>query len=995
MKRFCSLLFFLQYFFLSAQEGPVIGGFRHITVKDGLPSSEIYRVIQDSKGYIWMCTDAGVCRYNGSSFQNFTTHEGLADNTIFRIEEASDGKIWTQGFSGALSFFDGKKFNPVAANDSLKIIYSNGQKVSYCMVTGNDGSVTTGGLYTNGCYKLIEADHYSHLHSCPSPIPIVYNSLRITWTDIAGNIFSYGSMNSDKLDGAFFHNDHLVTITFPEAVTSATNNRMLVTKDNRLLYSFLNTLYIIDGNGRVTQKEFAKTIIGLNEDKEGNIWVAFYYGGVDLFTNGDLNAEEKIFFPGKTVGTVFEDNEGGFWFATVGEGLYYRPDIQFGYLTASDGIPANTILSLSSFGKNKVLLGLPNATVTVFSPDESGNKNFKSAFIGTDMDIAIEAMISSGDSVFLSGNRNLILDSNLKTIGMSKLTGHEKGITRNPVNGKYFLFSHSDIMWCERNFSIDSIQLTSLRFTSALYTHDGTLWLGALNGLWKMGKSVPEYYSEKIKDLQVRIDAMCEDESGNLWISTRGEGVIVMNGDKRFFFNTSNGLPSNICRTITIDPQNRIWVGTNNGLAMISNFNSGSGKADIRNFNITNGLLTNEVKLLLVFDNKIWIGSNDGLCWINMDLLVEKHHAPPVYISSVRTAHREYDLNQTAEFNYGDEAIRVFLDGLEFRDPAGLKFRYRLAGGDEEEWLITSNREITFSGLAPGQYSLEVFAMNGDGTISKQPAVFHFIVHPPIWRTWWFILLSLIVIVSFIWYIAMLRTKQLRRRKEEKIRTEQRMSELRLSALRAQMNPHFIFNAINSIQHFILKNDTDQAYSYLSKFSRLIRLVLDQSRSDLVPVDQETDILKLYVELEKLRFERTFRFDLEVDPWLAENNIRLPGMLIQPFVENSIWHGLLPKQEGEALINVKLKHEKGQVIITIEDNGVGRRVSKTAEPSLGSEKRKSHGMKITEERLQLNDRSGEQQPVITITDLKDLGGKARGTKVEIRVSFEKETDANE
>lgn len=244
----------------------------------------------------------------------------------------------------------------------------------------------------------------------------------------------------------------------------------------------------------------------------------------------------------------------------------------------------------------------------------------------------------------------------------------------------------------------------------------------------------------------------------------------------------------------------------------------------------------------------------------------------------------------------------------------------------------------------------------------------------------------ILVLIILVWRVTNYRLRAIQKRAKEKSDTEKRIVELRLSALRAQMNPHFIFNAINSIQHFVLQNDSEQAYNYLAKFSRLIRLVLEQSQSETISLDQELKMLNLYIELEQLRFERPFTYEIKVDPKLIDENIRIPGMLVQPFVENAIWHGLLPKKSGDAWIQISfLKKEKNAEII-IEDNGVGRKIA--AQKVQVDSKHHSYGLQITEERLHLSENKNSGEPVIQIFDLKDPDGNPSGTKVEIHLSSE-------
>jgi LytS/YehU family sensor histidine kinase len=238
--------------------------------------------------------------------------------------------------------------------------------------------------------------------------------------------------------------------------------------------------------------------------------------------------------------------------------------------------------------------------------------------------------------------------------------------------------------------------------------------------------------------------------------------------------------------------------------------------------------------------------------------------------------------------------------------------------------------------------------------------------------------------MATIFTLARLRVNAVRRKVARKSTEEQRMAELRLSALRAQMNPHFIFNAINSIQHYILHNDSDKAYSYLAKFSKLIRLVLDQSQHKTITLKQELEILGLYLELEQLRFEHPIRISLNVPPDIDQSGIRLPGMLVQPYVENAVWHGLLPLKEREGVLSISIREEKENLLITIEDNGIGRMAALQGKKEAG---RRSYGMLITSERLKLMGRPDFNVHSVTVMDLYDDAGKALGTRVEITIGL--------
>jgi len=211
-----------------------------------------------------------------------------------------------------------------------------------------------------------------------------------------------------------------------------------------------------------------------------------------------------------------------------------------------------------------------------------------------------------------------------------------------------------------------------------------------------------------------------------------------------------------------------------------------------------------------------------------------------------------------------------------------------------------------------------------------------------------------------------------------------KVAETRLMALRAQMNPHFIFNSLNAIQECIVNSKIEEAHSYLSRFSRLLRMVIDYSEKSLISLDKEIEFLNLYLGLESLRFGQSFHFRIDVDPDLDEEETHLPSLLIQPFVENAIWHGLLHK-EGERKLLISFKHyHNDQLLCVVEDNGIGR--TKAAEIKAGrfdSQQHESKGMQISQERIDLVKLQTEANTEFVIEDLKDKSGFAIGTKVSV------------
>jgi len=215
-----------------------------------------------------------------------------------------------------------------------------------------------------------------------------------------------------------------------------------------------------------------------------------------------------------------------------------------------------------------------------------------------------------------------------------------------------------------------------------------------------------------------------------------------------------------------------------------------------------------------------------------------------------------------------------------------------------------------------------------------------------------------------------------------KAELQRHASEVEMQALRAQMNPHFIFNSLNSIDLFILQNDKAQASKYLTKFSRLIRMILDSSANASVSLAQDVEALELYLELERLRCEQKFNFDIKCDPDIDTDFIEVPPMLLQPFVENAIWHGLMNK-EGEGHLWININQEDSTLVCTITDDGIGRK--KAAELKNKSGKHKSMGMKITENRIAMMQEMIHVDKPVEIRDLVDADGNAAGTEVVLKI----------
>ena len=318
-----------------------------------------------------------------------------------------------------------------------------------------------------------------------------------------------------------------------------------------------------------------------------------------------------------------------------------------------------------------------------------------------------------------------------------------------------------------------------------------------------------------------------------------------------------------------------------------------------------------------------------------------------------------------------------------------MRYKWILDGFNEEWSPEMAQREVTFSGLPPGEYTFKVLSCNEYGIWNNEPASYHFEIMTPLWQKSWFRGTVILMLVLFVWFAISQRFRQVKKAnlmQQEKLEMEKNIIELEQEAARLQMNPHFIFNSLNSIQGFIATNDTFQAKRYLAKFARLMRLILENAREEFIPLQNEKDILDNYLELEKLSTNNKFEYVVEVDDNIDTEATEIPPMMIQPFVENAIVHGI-KKKEGKGFINVRFNAGNNLIRCEVIDDGIGR--TKAAENKQHTpSKHKSTGISVTKKRLEQFKLQTGLNAGVEIVDMKDPSGNPSGTKVIISIPFE-------
>ncbi|MCB9296868.1 MAG: histidine kinase [Lewinellaceae bacterium] len=502
------------------------------------------------------------------------------------------------------------------------------------------------------------------------------------------------------------------------------------------------------------------------------------------------------------------------------------------------------------------------------------------------------------------------------------------------------------------------------RVFSVWEDRQGCVWIGKVNGLFEFKNDQlirPAPFHEK---LETRIEDISELPDGTLVLATKGEGVLLWKEGLLQQLTTNEGLASDMLENIHVDELGRIWAGTLQGLNRITRQGS---SYRVEAFTTFHGLPSNEISQVRSFGSQTWVATSRGLMqWYEKKA---PQFTPEPIIEKVLANNRRRPIQGIIRLSHKENHLEFHYLSINYNMNGRIPYRFRMNG---EAWNPTYNRSVNFANLAPGAYQFEVQAQNENQVWSKASTVY-FDIRPAFWQTRWFTALWVGVLLGLVGLFYRNRLSRIRKASE----VEREMNQLKLSALRAQMNPHFIFNCLNSIQNFITQNDRRNAIGYLAKFARLVRGVLNASMEEEISLKEEIEILENYLGLEKLRFKEKFDYRLHVDEQLDHFEVALPPLLTQPFVENAILHAFAQKEKG-GLVQIDFRQKNGGLEIEIRDNGIGIFQSQDQKRQAGA-RRKSVGVSISRRRLEITDKLNEFEVEEIIGD----DGEVKGTKVRM------------
>ena len=951
--------------------------YKHIEygVEHGIPSSEVYNSIEDKDGFMWFATDGGVSKFDGYEFKNYSSADGLSDNVIFHIYQDEKDRIWFMGFNGSLSFLEKDSIYSYKYNNELKkaigpkkwitrLKIDSEDNIEFTTINYGFGTITTNGHIT---YSKFNDSNYTTLI-------LKDNSEKKAWAHVLrSNLIK----SPDTL--LFENNRSGKHFFFKKKIYTGI---ILHSNTQNISFSFGDSLFYVDKDS-IFHKHHKPFILGVSTELNGHFWVREQNNGVNIYKNintffNNNEAQSHHIFKNINIAEVKTNKNGETWICMENNGICYIPN-QYVEIYTNGGVQTNNkIVSLYRNEANEMFYA--NESGKIYKIDTLGNH---SLFYSSNYDIS--KIHITRDKIYISvyGDQTIInfplkkekiilgrgfifsKQNDLLTLGFGSLLKESNIIlTNNPKN---------------QNFNY---------FTSIFEDFNSNIWIGGREGLFEFRQDNVYNITDQLHNYKnVRINDIDQLSDSTLILATGGDGLLLVNNfNKKNNWKIKNiGLKGPMLRDIHIDDSGDIWVASTNGLFSIKIMNDESIK--IQRITHQNGLPANEINEVSSIGDMMYVATNKGLAIFNKKKLKLNKIPPRLHIQSINVNEKEIELDSIFDFKFNENNIEFNFVGLSYRSLGKVKYHYKLEGIDEQ-WQQTMSKKIRYPYLAPKTYIFRLSAANEDGIWSGEKII-TFTIHPPFWKSWWFILIAIIFIFSIAFFIFKQRHKRLtyNLNKNREIELQKRkVVETELKALRAQMNPHFTFNTLNSIQNSVMNFDQETALTYISNFSLLIRKVLENSKYSYITISEEIEMLKLYLKLENLRFDNSIHYDFIIDDKIDQEFQVIPSMIIQPFVENSILHGLSGLKDRTKAITIEMTLHSDHILCTIEDNGIGR--VKSAE--INKRKNFGHqslGLEITRERLALLFEGKDNNLSFKVIDLSDENGEPNGTKVEVIFSI--------
>lgn len=964
---------------------------------DGLPSPYVLANFPDQYGYLWVATVNGLSRFDGKNFTNYGYSDGLPNPAAGQLLIDSRQRMWF-GAKNGIGRMMANKFKIYPLSDSLKSF------TVFCLIEIANKEIwatTTGGVYR------FENDHWQKIKLYPG-----YDDhpCRRIMENSYGLYINYGDMvvlqrpngeykiTTPRKDKAYYYFD--LSRSGNDIYISSFEGVLKIEKDSSVkLPGILGNL---------------KSIYSFFHDNKKRAWIGTEEDGLQMLAS-DSSTELITVYKKKginLISSISEDKQGNIWVADF-EGLVkvYEPGYTV-YSLVQSGIH-KSIRNIIQLPDQPMLLNDGSLALYTFMNGRAEKKELKpgkgSLVSYNEMIVDQYCVDEKGRPWFsLRGYMLAMLDKNILQIQYDKYAhlGKESfGVLYDKYRKKILTAILSQPYPCQFDDTTfhmlpvkNKVQVTGI--TRIIHQcSNGIILFSTENGnIFSIDKD--NYCREQLsgKGNSTFVSWFLNDPSGDVWIGYNGISLKRYRwvGDSLVLqeeLDRLKEIKNSYIVGMDFDNNGNLWIASLSGITILS-----PGKNEDKSYKVIHSFsvadLNTEISEAsrLTKDDKgdLWLSFPDKLMRFYPEKITGiKNLVPSIQVEDVRLDFQQTDWSLYADsltgifgipvkplLPYDKNSIGIYFKGISSSGTNGIEYSYQLEGLSDNWSVPTQTDFVSFVKLLPGKYTFRVKAKLSGGDWSE-PAVFEFGIRKPFWETWWFRTLMLIIASAIIILSFRYRVKQIKAKTEIK----HQLLELEMKALKAQMNPHFIYNSLNSIQSLIANDKPKEASHYISQFAKLLRQVLDQSDNNTVSLQRELQTLELYISLESLRLNFEPQYHLSVSSNIQPANEKIPPMILQPFIENSLWHGL-SRKEGDKKISLSISADEHRLTCVIEDNGIGREKAEAVKSA--SQKHESKGMGITLKRL-LDFNGDESETPVIFEDLHDAPGSPSGTRITLYI----------
>lgn len=934
--------------------------FRQINNLNGLPSNTVYDMLQDEKGFVWVAHDKGLSKYDGKTFVNYKNH--AAQGKSLSNLMLSGNTIWCQDFSD--NFYH----------------------------TQNDSLVQVKRIKASGYFTLAGFSKNNELITIGNDSIRIFNTYSQTTKGVKFNNLSSGLLAKSNADFQVYNNSKFYDLNgnFLRNTSLQPHNNIFSIKNiNGKMYGFTKDKYpyvhCLENEKQslnvLRPGLFCQGIYLINDE----VWICTSTGAYCFNLDFSPKYNGFCFFKGVSITSVLKDKEGSYWFGTINKGLFFSANLNVRlYTYEGSGMTALNINPKNGL----LLLGTEKNELLQFNPDFTFSKKYS---VGVNHEIL--GFYPTQKGIYVYSNTFFFLNSQYQKkwsmpLAVKALTDVNEQLYLAAFSGGACLMSKTNgtvpiPKWLQSNknaWEDDKIRYALneevARGRSVAYNpQDSSVYAATSKGMFYFS---PKGRGEILLNGQSVFASQIKVVDNQVFVSTFSNGILKILDKKAVsYLDTKDGLFSNTVYKFQVSGH-QFWMIED---GMMQCFDAQNRV--MTNYNHTDGLPKAEIKDILIDKEKVYLATSEGLVFFDKNLATQNTVAPNIVITGFQANGVLQHFSQQMTLSPSQNNIDIFFSVLGFKGENALNVKYKINDG---EWLTMpqDDRTLSLTALASGMYHIDIQAFNEDGFYGKENIALVFMIATPWYKQWFTVVAAILTMIALFYFYFKRRIYLINKNNalvEDKLRLEQEVQKSMLASIKSQMNPHFLFNALNTIQSYIYTNDKENASIYLGKFSDLTRSILDMSNKETIPLSEEIKALRLYLDLEKLRFEDTLNYSITIDKQLDDEWVHIPSMLIQPYVENAIKHGLLHKK-NDRKVDIRFEKEGKTLHISVEDNGIGRK--RAAELKvLKNKQHESFALNANQKRLDILNYNNKNTIVMKITDKHDAAGIPTGTLIDI------------